>query len=131
MSPTSSPRNDSSIYSPPQSPEILSPSASRRDSVLSRHNSMFPSSPVSTSTYGSQYQSSQWLPTGQNVHSPLGSHPTPSNTMVSGSPMANMGQNSLPMNYNHSTFQTGSMGSHRSYSDSYDNANKYHQHHHY
>jgi hypothetical protein len=51
--------------------------------------------------------------------------------MMSGSSVANIGQNGLPLTYASSGFQNGNVGSHRSYSNGYDNTNNYPQVHHY
>ena len=125
-SPPISPMNISALYSPPQSPAMLSPPASRRDSLLSRHSSVFPSSPVTTNMYGSQYQGSQWLSSGQAIH-----NPGASNGMMSPSSLSNVSQTGLPLNFTSSSLQNGSVGSHRSYSSSYDTPHSYPQHHQY
>ena len=131
VSPPMSPKNISSLYSPPQSPAILSTPASRRDSLLSRHSSIFPTSPVSTTMYGSQCQGSQWLSSGQSIHSPGAVHPGPSNGMMSPASMPAISQSGLPLNFTTSAMQNGSAGSHRSYSSGYDSPNNYPHHHHY
>lgn len=131
VSPPISPKHSSSVYSSPQSPALLSPPASRRDSLLSRHSSMLPSSPVSTNVYGSHYQGNQWLSSAQNVHSPEPVHSGSSSTMVSGSSMSSIGQNGLSLNYTSSGLPNGNVGSHRSYSNGYDASNNYSQPHQY
>ncbi|ERF77076.1 hypothetical protein EPUS_06294 [Endocarpon pusillum Z07020] len=131
VSPPISPKHSSSVYSSPQSPALLSPPASRRDSLLSRHSSMLPSSPVGTHVYGSQYQGNQWLSSAQNVHSPEPVHSGSSSTMVSGSSMSSIGQNGLSLNYTSSGLSNGNVGSHRSYSNGYDASDNYSQPHQY
>lgn len=125
-SPPTSPRNISALYSPPQSPVMISPPASRRDSLLSRHSSIFPSSPVSTNMYGSQYQGSQWLSSGQAIH-----NPGASNGMMSPSSLSNINQSGLPMHFTSPGLQSSSVEPHRSYSDGYETSHSYPQHHPY
>ncbi len=117
-------RHESALH--PSPPAMLSPPASRRDSLLSRHSSVFPSSPVTTNMYGSQYQGSQWLSSGQAIH-----NPGASNGMMSPSSLSNVSQTGLPLNFTSSSLQNGSVGSHRSYSSSYDTPHSYPQHHQY
>jgi hypothetical protein len=132
VSPPISPKNTSSTYSSPQSPGGLSSPVSRRDSLLSRHSSIFPSSPVSTNMYGSHYQGSQWFSSPQYDHGPGAVHQGSSNAMGSNPSMANMGgQNGLPISYS-SDFHNGSVSSHRSYpSNGYETTGNYSQNHNY
>jgi hypothetical protein len=130
VSPPISPKNTSSVYSSPQSPGMISSPVSRRDSLLSRHSSIFPSSPVSANIYGSHYQGSQWFSSPQYDHNSGASHPGSSNSMSSNPSMANMNQNGLPMSYS-SEYHNGSVSSHRSYPNGYETASNYSQNHNY
>jgi len=130
VSPPTSPKNTSSAYSSPQSPGMLSSPVSRRDSLLSRHSSIYPSSPVSTNIYGSHYQGSQWFSSPQYDHNSGAVHPGSSNSMGSNPSMANMNQNGLPMNYS-SEYHNGSVSSHRPYPNGYETASNYSQNHDY
>lgn len=131
LSPPVSPKNRHSLYSPPQSPQFNSPLNSRRDSVLPRYSSMLPSSPVSTSMYGSQYQGNQWLSPAQNSFSPGTVHSSPPNGTIPSSPMVNTSQNGMPLSYTSPGFHNPGLGSHRSYANDYDTPTSYSQHHHY
>lgn len=130
-SPTTLSKNTSSLYSPPQSPETISPPTSRRESLLSRHSSMFSSSPVSTNIYGSQCHGNQWLSSPQHIHNPVAVHLGPPTAMTSSSSTASVGQNGLPSSYASSGIQNGGVGSRGSYLNGCETACNYPQHHHY
>lgn len=101
-------------YLPTKSPEPLSPSASRRESLLSHRSPTYAPSSANSTMFGDHYSQQSWVSASHHLQSPV--HRSPSHTVMH-SPTGHYDQQSIPMA---SYGIQGNGLSHRSYPGNYE-----------